>query len=229
MKNLIQYCVGVCLSVLLLGTLAQAAEFTVTETNSVLYSTEQAVLYSDADLNSGIVLSAENFPDNMPIQVTGITNNGFFRVNLGAEYYIYSNGLRQSEETQKMAVEAEAYSRMMAMKAQFPEGMHWTNDNFYAWNAGIYSGGYGCAGFAFILSDAIFGREPRAYIHEDYNNIRVGDILRVRNDTHSVVVLEVKTDSVIVAEGNYNSSIHWGREIRKSSLPGPGNYIMSRY
>ena len=71
--------------------------------------------------------------------------------------------------------------------------------------------------------------ETRATIHHDYNNIRVGDILRVENDTHSVIVLEVKQDSVIVAEGNYNSSIHWGRELQKADLADNGSYIMTRY
>ncbi len=78
------------------------------------------------------------------------------------------------------------------------------------------------------MSDAAFGN-ARATIHKDYNNIKVGDILRVENDTHSVIVLEVRADSVVVAEGNYNSSIHWGREIPKSRLIDPSSYIMTRY
>lgn len=229
MKQIIKYFLGIVVSIMLMGVLAQAAEFTVTETNAVLFSTDQAVLYADADLNSPVILPAEAFPDNAPIQVTGITSNGFFRVNVGAEYYVYGNGLVEGATVQQAVNAAGIYDRMIAMKAQFPEGMHWTNDNFYAWNAGIYSGGYGCAGFAFAISDAAFGKEAKAYIHEDYNNIRVGDILRINHDTHSVIVLEVKANSVIVVEGNYNSSIHWGREIKKSSLPGEGNYIMSRY
>lgn len=49
------------------------------------------------------------------------------------------------------------------------------------------------------------------------------------NDTHSVIVLEVREDSVIVAEGNYNSAIHWGREIPKAELIDPQSYIMTRY
>lgn len=229
MKKIRNYFLGIFLSVFMMGCLAQAAEYTVTDANAILLSTDQAVLYADADLNSAVVLSADVFPDQTPIQVTGITSNGFFRVDLGAVYYIPQNGLAQSQEQSNAALESEVYNKIIAMKEQFPEGMPWTNDNYYAWNAGIYSGGYGCAGFAFILSDAAFGTEAPAYIHEDYNNIRVGDILRINNDTHSVVVLEVKPNSVIVAEGNYNSSIHWGREISKSNLPGPGNYIMSRY
>ena len=78
------------------------------------------------------------------------------------------------------------------------------------------------------MSDAAFG-DVRATIHRDYSNIRVGDILRVENDTHSVIVLEVRENSVIVAEGNYNSSIHWGREIPKARLIDASSYIMTRY
>ncbi|WP_249663314.1 hypothetical protein [Lysinibacillus fusiformis] len=66
---------------------------------------------------------------------------------------------------------------MISLKEQYPEGMAWTNDNYYAWHGGIYSGGYGCVGFAFILSDTVFGNLPdRKYM--DFDNIQVGDIIR---------------------------------------------------
>ena len=45
----------------------------------------------------------------------------------------------------------------------------------------------------------------------------MGDMIRI-GDYHTVVVLEKKENSVMVTEGNYNSSIHWGREITRSSL-----------
>ena len=45
----------------------------------------------------------------------------------------------------------------------------------------------------------------------------------------SVLVLEKKAHSVIVTEGNYNSSIHWGREITRSSLESSGFYVTTRY
>ncbi len=115
---------------------------------------------------------------------------------------------------------AEAvYQAMMAKQAEYPEGMTWTNDNYYGWNGGIYSGGYGCAGFAFALSDAAFGNLPARILNEKtFDAIRPGDILRVSNDTHSVIVLQKFEDYVIVAEGNYNSSIHWGRKFLKTKL-----------
>ncbi len=122
--------------------------------------------------------------------------------------------------------EQAVYDAIIALKASYPEGMHWTNDDFYAWNGGTFYGGYGCAGFAFICSDAAFGKK-KATTHHDMDAIRVGDILRVDNDTHMVIVLEVHDDYFIVAEGNYNSSIHWGRKITRSKLN--LTYVMTRY
>lgn len=117
-----------------------------------------------------------------------------------------------SDETKSLD-EVQVYEAIMALQDEYPEGREWTNDNFYAWKGGIYSGGYGCAGFAMRLSDEAFGSLP-ARKYTDKDKVRVGDILRINNDTHSVIVLAVNGDgTVTVAEGNYNSSIHWGREI----------------
>ena len=110
------------------------------------------------------------------------------------------------------------YNAMMAMQTDFPEGMHWTNDDFYAWNGGIFSGGYGCAGFAFLLSDAAFGKLPARKLQVNYDTLRPGDILRINSNTHSVIILQVFSDHVVVAEGNYNSSIHWGRTLTRSQV-----------
>lgn len=114
------------------------------------------------------------------------------------------------------------------LKSQYPEGMHWTNDNDYLSQA-MRIHGYGCAGFALICSDAAFGSLPLSGTHSDFDRIRAGDMLRVDNDTHTVVVLEKKADSVVVAEGNYNNSIHWGREITRSELVGGNFYVQTRY
>lgn len=120
------------------------------------------------------------------------------------------------------------YQAMMAKKADFPEGMHWTNDDFYAWNGGVFSGGYGCAGFAFLLSDAAFGYLPAQMMDVDYETLRTGDILRINNDSHSVIVLQVFSDHVVVAEGNYNSSIHWGRTLSRSQVEA-SDYVLTRW
>ena len=130
--------------------------------------------------------------------------------------------------------EEQAYQAMIAMKSQYPEGMRWTNADGYDWNGysyenGVYyATGYGCAGFAFILSDAAFGTLPACYAPVDFDTIRVGDILRLNNNTHSVIILEKHANYVVIAEGNYNSSIHWGRTLTRDEV-NRGDYVLTRY
>lgn len=134
---------------------------------------------------------------------------------------VLANGQPITEEN----VQAILYS----LKEQYPEGMHWTNDDYYYSDATPYWNYYGCAAFAMICTDAVFGLFPISGTHSNFDAVRPGDILRINNDTHSVVVLEVRENSVIVTEGNFNSSIHWGREISRASLE-QGNFeVRTRY
>lgn len=114
------------------------------------------------------------------------------------------------------------------LQSKYPEGRKWDNDDSY-YSEPVYTVGYGCAGFALICTDAVFGSFPISDVHSDFERVRVGDMLRINHDTHTVVVLEKKADSVVVTEGNYNSSIHWGREISRFELE-QGNFsVQSRY
>lgn len=114
---------------------------------------------------------------------------------------------------------------LYGLRADYPEGMRWTNENSY-YSAALRQTGYGCHGFALICSDAVFGDLPLARTHTDFDAIRVGDFIRVNGDTHTVVVLEKRADSIVVTEGNFNSSIHWGRELSRQSLIS-GNFVVS--
>lgn len=118
--------------------------------------------------------------------------------------------------------------KLMSMKEKYPEGMRWTNDNVYAWNGGIYSRGGGCVAFAFTLSDSVFGN-LNARKHTDFSQVKVGDIVRLHNDAHSVIVLQKQDEIITVAEGNYNSSVHWGRKIDLSDSSNGFTYVLTRY
>ena len=125
--------------------------------------------------------------------------------------------------------ETAVRNAMLALKASYPEGTPYTNNNYYAWHGGLYSGGYGCAGFAFMLSDAAFGTLP-ARKYTDYSKIRVGDILRINNDAHSVIVTEIYDDHVVIAEGNYGGAVHWGRTLTFQKInDGSTVYAITRY
>ncbi|MBO4395295.1 MAG: Ig-like domain-containing protein [Eubacterium sp.] len=125
---------------------------------------------------------------------------------------------------------AKVYKKMMAMQDQYPEGKHWTNDNSYIWHGfpNVEYHAFGCAAFASIISDAAFGKNTvaRQINNPSFAKVRVGDILRMDNDMHSVIVLKVESDGFVIAEGNYNSSIHWGRKVSRQEHI---DYLYTRY
>jgi hypothetical protein len=145
-----------------------------------------------------------------------------------AKSYIDPNTGRATVLVGEQLSATNVHAAMIALQSSYPHGMRWTNDNFYAWNGGIYSGGYGCAAFAFILSDAAFGTLP-ARMHYDFNAIKVGDIVRINNDTHFVVVMEIGATHFTLAEGNFNSSVHWGRTMTINAFRSAFTYVLTRH
>lgn len=69
-------------------------EVVVTETEAVLYTNDSTVIYSSPDLDGEILFSG--LEEGLPIHVTGITDNGFFRVDLGEmTAYIHGVGIKE--------------------------------------------------------------------------------------------------------------------------------------
>lgn len=77
-----------------------AAEFTVTEKNAVLYSNDNTKVYTKPDVNSNVVTTIAK---DLPVQVTGITSNGWFRINLNGTYYVPGYGLISKETSNNTA------------------------------------------------------------------------------------------------------------------------------
>ena len=136
--------------------------------------------------------------------------------------------------------ETDVYSAIIKMKDIYPNGMTWTNDEpygekgdkeYYMWN-GTFIRGRGCAAFAFELSDAAFGMLPaRKYEKEEvkFEDIRVGDVLRTGNDTHSTIVLEINDDGIVTANGNSGGEVSWGGIMVKDKVIKNIAYYYTRY
>ena len=120
------------------------------------------------------------------------------------------------------------YETIIAQKEQYPEGMRFTNADYRAWKGGFYDGGYGCVGFAFMLSDAVFDNLPARYC-TDFHEIRVGDVVRINKDKHSVIILKMNGANITIAEANYNKSVHWGRTFTYEEFSKVFNYALTRY
>ena len=123
--------------------------------------------------------------------------------------------------------ETDVYNRIMERQyvEGYTEGTPWDNSHTYrntveydGYPAGCYGAG-GCFAFMMDMMEYASNYEyPIRVVHGTYDNLpklHVGDGVRVNNDTHSVLIIEVHSDghTVTVAEGNFNRSVHWGRVI----------------
>lgn len=140
--------------------------------------------------------------------------------NANPHSYSTDNTNNTSVSTNSALSDEEAYEKIISLKSSYPEGMSWTNDNSHRSGNRV---GYGCAGFAFMVQDSVFGVNAKKTQTTTLNwgELRVGDHLRVQNNMggeHSVILLSVGSDSVTLCEGNFNSSVHWGRTMTKKEL-----------
>ena len=61
------------------------------------------------------------------------------------------------------------------------------------------------------------------------NSLRIGDIVRTDHDTHEVIIIDKTDEGIVVAEGNFNNAVHWGRAITYEELSQSAVYYYSRY
>ena len=138
--------------------------------------------------------------------------------------------------------ETEVYNRLMSRKTQigYTEGIPWTDANNKYVNTVVFDGypkgcyrGSGCFGFMMDMMEYASNYEyPIRKVEGTYDNlpvIHVGDGVRFEGDyiKHAVVVLEVNGPCVTVAEGNFNSSVHWGRVVDLSDEYNCFKYIFT--
>lgn len=75
---------------------SKTPEFTVDEKKAVLYTNGKTKVYEKPDINSQVMTTIEG---GLPVEVTGITSNGWFRINLEGTYYIPGYGLVEGAST----------------------------------------------------------------------------------------------------------------------------------
>ena len=112
--------------------------------------------------------------------------------------------------------EQEAYERMIALQEVYPDGAPWDSSSYYIDKNGLAE--YGCFGFATLLQEAAFPGQTLKKVKRPpitIEDLHVGDLLSYGigygAGGHSVVVLEVHSDYIVLAEGNWSNSVNWGR------------------
>ncbi len=124
--------------------------------------------------------------------------------------------------------ESEVYNVLMSRKSIYPDGTSWDETKYFQWKGGIYISGKGSIAFAFLLSDAAFG-SCQATKHQNFSNIRVGDIVVLNNESSSFIVLKANSDSYTIAEGNKNGVVKWESTISKSEVQSTADFVLTRW
>ncbi len=149
--------------------MGNAAEYLLTQAQAVLFTNENTVIRLDADENSAVI--ASGVEEGLPIQVTGVTYTGYFKILLdGQTLYVHGIGLTAGELVfADTGAPNDIYDKMIAHKAIFAEGLKWTHDNHYRCKGAIYSGGFDCAAYAFGETAAPFNNVRATFRQEDSN------------------------------------------------------------
>lgn len=88
-----------------------------------------------------------------------------------------------------------------------------------------------CLAFASVISDFLFGKETPIVKLSSFEQLKAGDHIRLVKSQHSLIVLEVKEDSVTALECNsdYEScKIAWGRTVTKADIEKEEHMYLSR-
>lgn len=125
-----------------------------------------------------------------------------------------------------------AVKEIKRMMSRYPSGSAWGDSSSYdARIDGKRETLTACDGFAYLLSDAAFKDLPVQY-HGDLDRVRAGDMVTYRTGRrtlHTVIVLEVRRSSLVVAEGNNNGRVVWNRVLTKASLKTSLEHVKTRY
>ena len=89
-------------------------------------------------------------------------------------------------------------------------------------SAGFY-GAIQCHGFAFKCGYDMFGSSPSTWAtHKNINNIKPGDIIRYKNNHHTIFVTAVDGDTITYGDCNSDGHciIRWNQKIKKNNVWG---------
>ena len=131
------------------------------------------------------------------------------RIRMAADY-----------EVPELPSKEAAYKMIIGLQKMYPSGTRAADS----------------AKFANQISVAVFGsyhvRPERK--HTNFDELRVGDIARINNDTHSVVILDISDKFVTVVEGNstlisLSGRVRWGYAYPIDEFKDSFNHALTRY
>ncbi len=173
-----------------------------------------------------------NHRDSPKVNIVGkstkleLTNDGILRLVNSSGQVVWTTTSESSKPAStSSAAGNDVYSKIMAMKGKYPQGMDWT-DNNYEKPGGSFTG---CYAFSIILMNAAFGDNRTERKYTNFKEIRIGDMVRVNKNTHSMIVIGKDNNQFTFTEGNYGGKINWGRTMTIAELKDSFDYGLTSY
>ena len=168
----------------------------------------------------------------------------YFKVRAYVKYngkYVY--GEFSDTGTVVSLADGKILRKFRQLQRKYPSGKYWNHKGKSKWNSSTITNnpcthydvvasscnyyhcpngviGYQCYGFAWKMSDLIYGRRAKIKNFRSYGKCRMGDVIRYSG--HSVIITEKHSSYVVVGECNAGNTciINWGRKVYRSELAG---------
>lgn len=127
------------------------------------------------------------------------------------------------------------------IEASMPEGTDWDEDDRFNYSGKLGYGG-ACNSWGYAVSDYLFGKEAPLTKHQNFDQLKVGDVVWMKNSktgySHVYVVTSLTNpywgeDAYSICDGNNSNGVSWDGDGRFSTFEKPevasGTYIYSRY
>lgn len=150
---------------------------------------------------------------NAPEKPTTDSEN---KINIGKPKAVSESNTTTTNDVSASSVKSEESNAEIIgdMKTKYPTGSEWTKDTYYECKgSGVYSGGYGCAGFAYMLSDSIY-KDAKMSKTANLKKLEIYDIVELDKGKHTAFVIAINNDTktITVAEGSIGDKVVWGTE-----------------
>ena len=127
------------------------------------------------------------------------------------------------------------------IEASMPEGTDWDEDDRFNYSGKLGYGG-ACNSWGYAVSDYLFGKEAPLTKHQNFDQLKVGDVVWMKNSatnySHVFVITSLTNpywgpDAFSACDGNRSGKVSWDSDGRFSTFDKPeiasGTYIYSRY
>ena len=152
-----------------------------------------------------------------------------------------STSYREGYLTNGKPITEENIKELLAkFEETMPTGTPW--DESYTYKSRAFGDVYACSAFGAAISDALFGKDAPMTKHQNFDQLKVGDVVWMKNTAngyyHAFIITSLTnpyygSDYYSACDGNSGGEVSWRSQGKYSTFEKPevasGTYIYSRY